>query len=132
MARRISEVALSVVLVSVVLILLWPPGDTVWTWWAVLPESLRGDTPILGFLMVFGGVAGALVTAATTIRLLHFAIGAVVAYVVLMIGIEVVLSPESPVHWALYGVIAMAIVGGGAVGKRVTADETTSSGEKPV
>jgi len=125
MDRRLPELALSVVTVMLVLLVLWPPTDVFPRWWTVLPETLQGDLPLLALLLGFGTIAGSVLTAIVGIRPQYLLAGGMLAYVGSLVVIEVRLTPESPVHWVLYGVIFVGILCGGLAGVGLT-DENQS------
>ena len=113
MDSRITEVVLSTVLVSIAFYVLWPVGDVPWQWWTVLPETLRGDGPLLSILLVLSCGTGVVALKVTGIRAQNLAIGGFIAFLLSMTVIEVLLSPNSPAHWILYGTLLVGIVAGG-------------------
>jgi hypothetical protein len=81
--------------------ILWPPTPEL-VYWGTF--DVIGDTVILlvlGASVAVGFVFGAL----TAVSPRSFAVGGTVAYLIGMATIEVALTPDSPVHFLLYGAI---------------------------
>lgn len=108
-------------------VVLWPPVSEL-LYWSVFDRI--GDAVIL--LVLAASVAvGAGFGAFTTVSPRSFAVGGTLAYLVGMGVIEAVLTPDSPVHFLLYGVILVGMETGVivvAVAEREA--ETSTSGEK--
>lgn len=100
--RAILRDAVFALVASVVL---WPPVSEL-LYWSVF-ESI-GDAVIL--LVLAASVAvGAGFGAFSTASPQSFAVGGTLAYLVVMGVIEAVLTPDSPVHFLLYGVILVGM-----------------------
>lgn len=86
-------------------VVLWPPVSEL-LYWSVF-ESI-GDAVVL--LVLAASVAvGAGFCAVTTVSPRSFAVGGTTAYLVGMGLIQGVLTPDSPVHFLLYGVILVGM-----------------------
>ena len=115
MRSPLRTVAASAAFVFLAELVLWPPRAVYWTRLA----AVVGD----GFTLVFVGLValslGVVFAWITGVAVQPFALGAFAAYVVGMIAIEVVLTPNSPVHLVWYAALSTCLVGGVALGSRV-------------
>ncbi|WP_123535096.1 hypothetical protein [Halosimplex salinum] len=101
-------VAASAVFAAVAALVLWPPGAVYWT--AV--AAAIGETATLVAVFTAAVALGAAFGALTGVGVREFAAGAALAYVVVMAGIAVVFTPDSPAHLVLYGVVFACHVAG--------------------
>lgn len=122
MAQNPIEIAASAAAVFVVGIVLWPPTDTLWQWWTVLPDSMRGDLILLALLLVASVAVGVGLTSAGGVGLSELAIGGLLAYVVGMTLVEIAIAPDSPAHLLLYGTILVGVLLGAVGGNAIVAD----------
>lgn len=105
--------------------ILWPPVSEL-LYWSVFDGI--GDAVILPVLVLSVAI-GAGFGAFTSTSPRSFAVGGTLAYLIGMGGIEVVLTPDSPVHFLLYGVILISMGSGvlvAAVAERAIGASTTS------
>jgi len=126
MDRRLHELLSSIAAITVAVLVLWPPVDAL-QWWTLLPERFQGDFVLLGLFFGLGTLAGVIITAFAGIRPRYLLAGGTVAYVGAMVTIEVLFTPESPVHLLLYAVILVSILCGGLVGSVLSGDEEDSA-----
>ncbi|WP_336327458.1 hypothetical protein [Halovenus sp. HT40] len=70
-------------------------------------------------LLCVSAAVGITVLKLTRFRLTNFAIGGCVAFVLLMLIISATMSPDSPVHWILYGVILVGILAGALIERKL-------------
>ena len=85
--------------------ILWPPASELVYWTAV---AALGDAVILlvlGASVAVGFVFGVL----TTVSPRSFAVGGTLTYLIGMSAFEITLTPDSPVHFLLYGVILIGM-----------------------
>jgi hypothetical protein len=105
MALRPREVLYSVVFALVAGTILWPPASEL-VYWDVFDAI--GDAVILVVLGTSVAV-GFVFAVFTTVSPQSFAVGGTLAYLIGMGAIEVALTPESPVHFLLYGIILIGM-----------------------
>jgi len=104
----LTEASVSAVFVFVAGYVLWPP--TTFHWEPV--ADIFGGGVLLVFLAALCLVLGAAFVYVTGVSLSTFAAGGVAAYAVGMWGIGQAMTPDSPVHFLLYGVfLALFVVG---------------------
>ncbi len=123
MALRPREIFRSAAFTLAAGAILWPPVPEL-LYWSIF-EGV-GDAVILlvlGASVAVGGGFGAL----TTISPRSFVVGGALAYLIGMGGIEALLTPESPVHLFLYGVVLVGLGAGFVV---VTFADGTSTNVK--
>ena len=108
MALRPREVLYSVVFALVAGAILWPPASEL-LYWDIFDAI--GDAVILVILGTSVAV-GFVFAALTTVSPQSFAVGGTLAYLIGMGAIEAVLTPESPVHFLLYGSILIGMCAG--------------------
>jgi hypothetical protein len=117
MGRTVAVTA-SALVAGVAGYLLWPPGAVYWTGVA----DAVGEPVTMGVVFLLAGVVGAGFAAATQLSLADLGAGGALAYVVGMALIEATMTPDSPVHFLLYGAfLCVGLVG--AAGVRWTGDE---------
>jgi hypothetical protein len=90
---------------------LWPPGAVYWT--AV--AAVVGDGVALAVVGMLAVALGAGFAHATAVDVPWVAAGGAVAYVAGMVVVDVVIQPESPVHYVLYAGVLVALVAGAAL-----------------
>ena len=109
MQESVRDTARSFVFVILAGWMLWPPRAVYWQ-----PLSDYVGEPItvlcigmlaIGFGVIFGYLA--------SVSARSFIVGAVIAYLTGMGAIELVLSPDSPVHLLLYAGLVLCFLGGG-------------------
>lgn len=108
MALTAKRIAVSWVFALAAGTLLWPPGAVYWERLA----AVIGDGPTLVVVAVIAIGLGAMFAWTTAIGVTSFAIGSMIAYITGMVAIEVVLSPDSPVHFILYAVLFACLLCG--------------------
>lgn len=81
--------------------ILWPPTPELVYWGAF---DVIGDAVIL-FVLGASVAVGLVFGTLTAVSPRPFAVGGTIAYLIGMAGIEAVLTPDSPVHFLLYGAI---------------------------
>lgn len=86
-------------------VVLWPPVSEL-LYWSIFDNV--GDAVIL-LVLVASVAVGAGYGAFTTVTPQSFAVGGTLSYLIGMGGIEAVLTPDSPVHFLLYGVILVGM-----------------------
>lgn len=111
MALHLREIIASGAFALIAGAILWPPTSE-FVYWTVF-DSI-GDAVIL-LVVVASIVAGFVFGALSAVSPRSFAVGGTLAYLSGMGAIEVVLTPDSPVHFLLYGSILIGM-GGGVVG----------------
>jgi len=114
-AERALETVLSGAVALGVALALWPPGRVYWT---ALADRV-GDAPTLVLVSVLAFGLGAWFVRTSGVSLEHVLAGTALAYAVSMVGIAVVIEPESPAHLALYAGLYGAFVAGGALWRLV-------------
>ncbi|WP_135535944.1 hypothetical protein [Halostella pelagica] len=110
MNRRITEIFVSTTVLFVSCYLLWPPNNV---YWVSIGEQIGDSLTIALVLLVAGGV-GVGIAIASQISLSNLGIGGGLAYVLGMFLINRTMSPNSPVHLYLYGVLLLCILLGAA------------------
>jgi hypothetical protein len=105
MALHRRDILSSAAFVLVAGAILWPPAPELlyWNLFAAIGDCV--------LLLVFGAsvAVGSVFGAVTTVSLRSFVVGGTLAYLGGMAGLEVALTPESPVHFLLYGVILLGM-----------------------
>ncbi|WP_247008258.1 hypothetical protein [Halorientalis litorea] len=117
MERSVRDVAASAVFVAVAGTVVWPPVEAYLVWSRLPALAGLGDAVVLPVVLVAVAL-GAAFGRVTGIGPRPFAAGTVVAYVAGMVALELLLSPASPVHLLLYGVLAVGF-GAGVAGVAV-------------
>ena len=95
--------------------LLWPPGNVYWT---AVADAI-GTAATMGIVFLLAFLFGAGVLRWPDISLATFGLGGSVAYVVGMVLIDVLVAPESPVHYVLYAGLLVCALLGGVASKRI-------------
>lgn len=114
---RVAEALAAAAFVAVVALLLWPPGAVYWTGLA----DVVGVAPTLVFVALLAAGLGGWFARTASIGMGHLVLGAVCAYGVGMLAIELFLAPESPVHWLWYGALVGCVLAGAALWRSVAA-----------
>ncbi len=107
----LTEATVSAVFVFVAGYVVWPPTTFHWEFL----EGVVGGAVLLALLAVLCVVLGAAFAVVTGVRLSTFVAGGIAAYLVGMWGISRIMTPDSPVHFVLYGVFLVLFVAGVAV-----------------
>lgn len=90
---------------------LWPPEAVYWT---ALADRV-GDPPTLALVALLSIGLGAWLARTTEFGPGVVLGGGVLAYAVGMVGIEVALAPNSPVHLVWYAILLAGLVGGALI-----------------
>ncbi|ATW87951.1 hypothetical protein halTADL_1158 [Halohasta litchfieldiae] len=114
MAAPVWEISVSTVVSFVVGYLLWPPRAV---YWAALVPFL-GSPATVGIVFLTAAVAGAVVAWSRPYRLSSVTYGGLLAYVFGMLGIELAVSADSPVHLFFYATLLVCFVLGAAAERR--------------
>ena len=112
MALTAKRIAISWGFVLAAGTLLWPPGAVYWEWVA----AVIGDGPTLVMVGVIAIGLGVVFAWTTATGVTCLAVGGVIAYITGMVAIEVVRSPNSPVHFVLYAGLFACLLCGGLLG----------------
>lgn len=99
MDRRFVEIPASALSLFVVGYALWPPGRLYWTALA----DVVGTVITSAVVMLVAGLVGVGIAALSDVPLPNLAAAGALAYAAGMALIAVALTPESPVHFYLYG-----------------------------
>jgi hypothetical protein len=113
MAAPVWEISVSTVVSFVVGYLLWPPGAV---YWAALVPFLGPAT--VGIVFLAAAVVGAVVAWSRSYRLSSITYGGLLAYVFGMLGIELAVPSDSPVHFPFYAALLVCFVLGAAAERR--------------
>lgn len=113
MALTPREILSSATFTLVAGTILWPPASEL-IYWSIF--DVLGDAVILLVLGASGAIGFGFGTF-TTVSPCSFALGGTLGYLIGMGGIEVASSPESPVHFLLYGSLLAAMHIGVVVAK---------------
>ncbi|MHB9285680.1 hypothetical protein ACKVMT_01405 [Halobacteriales archaeon Cl-PHB] len=114
MSRSPRAVAASWLFVTVAGVVLWPPGAVYWESVA----AVVGDAVTLGVVAGVAVALGAGFVWQTGVGLRAFAIGGGLAYASWMVGIEVTMTPDSPVHFIWYGGLLGCFLAGATLWRR--------------
>ena len=112
MARPISRVLATSLLAFVVGYALWPPRHVYW----LSVAAVVGEGVVLALVALLAAVVG--MGAATVLKysIGEFVVGGLIAYAVGMVLVEAVFATDSPVHFLLYGGLALCYGLGIAIG----------------
>lgn len=107
--RNIVKVsALSAGFVFIAGFSLWPPGAVYWEALSAVVGPVMTLAIVIGFAAVLGGTFAW----ATDVDVLSFVLGGLVAYAGWMVAIELTMTPDSPVHFILYGLLLICMTAG--------------------
>lgn len=112
MRRVLFDIIISGILILIAGLLLWPPVTEL-LYWDIVADVITGTVAVL-VVFTLCIAFGVIIRKTTSIHPLYFAVGGLFAYLVGMNRIDVILEPESPVHWILYGVMFLSMIFGHA------------------
>jgi hypothetical protein len=113
------EIAVSWLFVFAAGVALWPPGAVYWEAVAVV----IGNALALTVAGVAAGTLAAVFVWRTEISLQSYTLGSVIAYACWVVGIEMTMIPDSPVHFIWYGGLLVCFVAGATL-SRVRSGQT--------
>ena len=120
MKNRLIEVALSGIVIFVAGFVLWPPTDTIWQWWTVISEGPEMGLIVLIVLIGLSTATGLGLSTVGNIRPSNLITGGILAFIIGMSLISLIISPDSPSHFLLYGFILVLVFLGAAIGYAVS------------
>jgi len=116
MALHPRSVAASTVFVALAGLALWPPR---FAYWRGLAASIGGGITLVVVCLLALGLSAAF-WRVTGVAVRVLALGGTAAYLLGMAAIEATLTPDGPVHFVWYAVLATCLVGGAALRERVS------------
>lgn len=116
MSNRLIEIALSGIVVFIAGFVLWPPTDSIWQWWTVISEGPEMGLIVLIVLIGLSTATGLGLSTVGNIRPSNLIIGGILAFITGMLLIALIISPDSPSHFLLYGFILVFVFLGAAIG----------------
>lgn len=114
MERTLRNVVVTALLAYAAGYILWPPGRVYWTTVA----DVIGEPVTIAVVLLLAGATGGVSATLSGADPIHIAIGGSVAYTVGMVLVETITTPDSPVHFVLYGTLLVCWVVGAAVTTR--------------
>ncbi|WP_135303530.1 hypothetical protein [Haloarcula amylovorans] len=118
MENRITEAVAGGAFAFLAGALLWPPRAVYWT---ALSDRV-GTAPTLALVALLAVAAGAAFSRTIGIPTTSLAAGGPLAYLVGMALVERAMTPDSPVHFLLYGALLCCLLVGSALASRFGTD----------